>query len=67
MATEGYLLRVWRSKHAAVKESIGLLECTLGLNMLEKCTRESLERLLKTNQDEARLYCEIIQKLEHKA
>ena len=67
MATEGYLLRVWRSKHEAVKESIGLLECTLGLNMLEKCTRESLEKLLKTNQDEARLYCEIIQKLEHKA
>src|ERR1700678_3396930 len=27
MATEGYLLRVWRSKHAAVKETIGLLEC----------------------------------------
>jgi hypothetical protein len=66
VATEGYLLRVWRSKHAAVKETIGLLECTLGLNMLEKCTRESLEKVLKTNQDEAKLYCEIIQKLEHK-
>src|ERR1700679_3521090 len=66
MATEGYLLRVWRSKHAAVKKTIGLLECTLGLNMLESCTRESVEKLLRTNQNEAKLYCEIIQKLEHK-
>jgi len=34
--------------------------------MLESCTRESVEKLLKTNQNEAKLYCEIIQKLEHK-
>src|ERR1700678_4254997 len=64
MATEGYLLRVWRSKHAAGRETIGPHVCTLGLNTLESCTGESVEKLLRTNQNEPKLYCENTQKLE---
>jgi hypothetical protein len=66
MATEGHLLRVWRSKHAAVKENISLLQCTLGVHVLESCTRMSVEGLLKKYQDEAKIYEEIIVKLEHR-
>jgi hypothetical protein len=66
MATEGHLLRVWRSKHEAVKENISLLQCTLGVHVLESCTRLSVEGLLKKYQDEAKIYEEIIVKLEHR-
>jgi hypothetical protein len=66
MATEGHLLRVWRSKHEAVKENISLLQCTLGVHVLESCTRMSVEGLLKKYQDEAKIYEEIIVKLEHR-
>jgi hypothetical protein len=34
--------------------------------VLESCTRLSVEALLKKNQDEAKIYEEIIQKLEHR-
>jgi hypothetical protein len=66
MATEGHLLRVWRCKHEELKENINLLQCTLGVHVLESCTRLSVEALLKKNQDEAKIYEEIIQKLEHR-
>ena len=66
MATEGHLLRVWRSKHEAVKENISLLQCTLGVHVLESCTRLSVEGLLKKYQDEAKIYEEIIVKLDHR-
>jgi hypothetical protein len=66
MATEGHLLRVWRWKHEALKENISLLQCTLGVHVLENCTRQSVEALLKKNQDEAKIYEEIIEKLEHR-
>jgi hypothetical protein len=66
MATEHHLLRVWRSKHEAVKENISLLQCTLGVHVLESCTRMSVEGLLKKYQDEAKIYEEIIVKLEHR-
>jgi hypothetical protein len=66
MATEGHLLRIWRCKHEELKENISLLQCTLGVHVLESCTRLSVEALLKKNQDEAKIYEEIIQKLEHR-
>jgi len=66
MPTEGKLLLAWRLKCANVRENIRLLECTLGIPTLQNDTRLAVEKLLRENQDDAKLYDAIIGKLEHK-
>jgi hypothetical protein len=66
MPTEGKLLLAWRSKLGNVKESVRLLECTLGIQTLDGETRTAIEKMLRANQDDARLYDAVICKLEHK-